>query len=115
MSIAEEEDGDKEVIGAAALVHDLHRIIGDGFTHPADSIYKVGGGFLDRANYEGSYHKSAYCVAEDEEYDFEQGKCGNHNLEAEIVQDADNLDAMGCGRWKDFQVWGSKWESYVVS
>ena len=94
MSIAEEEGGDKDVIGAAALTHDIHRVMGDSFTHPADSIHRIGE-VLDRAGYEGNIHEVFYCVAVHEEYGFEEGNGENYSLEAEIVQDADNLDAMG--------------------
>lgn len=96
MKIADEEGGDKDVIGAACLTHDIHRVMGDGeFVSPEESLPRVEE-ILNAANYdEDKIDDVLYCVEVHEEYDFEDNPNRAESLEAEIVQDADNLDAMG--------------------
>lgn len=88
--------GDKDVIGAACLTHDIHRVMGDGeFVSPEESLPRVEE-ILNAANYdEDKIDDVLYCVEVHEEYDFEDNPNRAESLEAEIVQDADNLDAMG--------------------
>ncbi|MFB6135154.1 MAG: HD domain-containing protein [Halobacteriaceae archaeon] len=95
--IAEAEGGDVEVVGAAALVHDLHRAREDGgeFVHPRETLPEVRE-VLDEAGYPvEKVGDVCHCVAVHEEYDFEADPDAAETLEAEILQDADNLDALG--------------------
>lgn len=96
MKIADEEGGDKDVIGAACLTHDIHRMMGEGgFVSPKETLPRVKE-ILKAANYnEDKIDDVLYCVEVHEEYDFEDNPNRAESLEAEIVQDADNLDAMG--------------------
>jgi uncharacterized protein len=96
MKIADKEGGDTDVIGAACLTHDIHRVMGDGeFVSPKDSLQRVES-ILNAANYdEDKIDEVLYCVEVHEEYVFEENPERADSLEAEIVQDADNLDAMG--------------------
>lgn len=94
--LADAEGGDELVIGAAALLHDLHRSMGDeAFVDPAESLPAVEG-ILRAATFPPERIDAVcHCVAVHEAYDFAAGPNPAETLEAEIVQDADNLDALG--------------------
>lgn len=96
MKIADEDGGDKDVIGAACLTHDIHRVMGDGeFVSPEESLPRVEE-ILRAASYdEDKIDAVLYCVEVHEDYGFEEESERAESLEAQIVQDADNLDAMG--------------------
>lgn len=95
--IAEAEGADAEVVGAAAITHDLHRVRGpdDAFVHPRETIPLVES-ILEAAGFpEGKTSAVCHCVAVHEEYDFEDDPAAAETIEAEVLQDADNLDALG--------------------
>ena len=95
--IAEAEEADVEVVGAAALTHDLHRVRGpdDAFVHPRETLATVES-ILEAAGFaEEKVSAVRHCVAVHEEYDFEDDPAAAETVEAEVVQDADNLDAIG--------------------
>lgn len=95
--IAEAEGADAEVVGAAAITHDLHRVSGpdDAFVHPRETVPTVES-ILGAAGFpEEKVPAVCHCVAVHEEYDFEDDPAEAETLEAEVVQDADNLDALG--------------------
>lgn len=98
MRIAEEEGGDKEVIGAACLTHDIHRNMkeeGSKLVDPEKSLPRIRE-ILKESNFpEGKIEDVLHCVKVHEEYDFEEETTEAETLEAKIVQDADNLDATG--------------------
>lgn len=95
--IAEAEGADVAVVGAAALVHGLHRAMCDPgeYVHPEESLPEVRE-ILDRANFpEAKIPDVCHCVAVHDEYDFRGDPDRTESLEARVLRDADNLDATG--------------------
>jgi uncharacterized protein len=94
--IAAAEGADVGVVGAAALVHDVHRAMdGTEFVHPEASLPEVRA-VLERAGFpEAKIPEVLHCVAVHDEYEYRGDDVGAETLEAEILRDADNLDAMG--------------------
>lgn len=98
MTIQEKEGGDKTIIAISALLHDLHRIMenksGNFFT-PKESLPAIRK-ILDKVNIsENQKDRVLHCIEYHEEYNFsENGKTVN-DIETLILQDADNLDAIG--------------------
>ncbi|WP_123533784.1 HD domain-containing protein [Halosimplex salinum] len=95
--LAEHEGADFTVVGAAALVHDLHRLRGEGFTHPRETLPEVRD-LLDAAEFpEERRDAVCHCVAHHEEYDFAERTDLDHapTVEERVLRDADNLDALG--------------------
>jgi uncharacterized protein len=106
--IAEAEDADPAVVGAAALVHDLHRVRGDGFTHPEETVPEIREILADAGVPDSLHDPVCHCVAVHEEYDFEDDPRTAETLEADVLQDADNLDAIGAvGVARAFQFGGA--------
>lgn len=98
LHIQEREGGDRQVIGAAALLHDVHRLMQNEtrvFVHPRDSLSEVRK-LLQQAGFpEGKVENVLHSVEFHEEYGFsEKGRTAD-DIETLILQDADNLDAMG--------------------
>ena len=93
--IAEAEGADARIVGVAALVHDLHRVRGDGFTHPEETIPEIRDIFAAAGIPAELVDPACHCVAVHEEYGFEDDPMAAETLEAEVLQDADNLDAIG--------------------
>ena len=98
LTLQEKEGGDKLVIAISAFLHDIHRIIQKEtgkFCSPKDSLPKVKE-ILDKTNLtEEQKEKVLHCIEFHEEYKFsESGKTVN-DIETLILQDADNLDAIG--------------------
>ena len=97
-SVHEKEGGDFNIIGSAALTHDLHRIIklkNNEYCSPLDSLPVVKDILLE-CNYPADQiERILHCVEYHEEYSFtKEGKTVN-DIETLILQDADNLDAIG--------------------
>lgn len=98
IKIQKEEGGDKLVIGAAALLHDIHRQeqwkTGK-FMAPKESLPEIEK-ILNEVSFPKDKVKAVlHAIEFHEEYVFgEKGKTTN-NLETLILQDADNLDAIG--------------------
>lgn len=98
LTIQEKERGDRLVIAVSALLHDVHRIIQKQtgrFCSPKDSLPKVKE-ILDKVDIpEEKKTLILHCIEFHEEYNFsEEGKTAA-DTETLIIQDADNLDAMG--------------------
>lgn len=92
------EGGNNLVICVAALVHDLHRILGTGnktYCSPKNSLPEVEKLIEPLGLDQEIITKVLHCVEYHEEYNFSED--GKHaiDLETLILQDADNLDAMG--------------------
>lgn len=98
LDIQEKEGGDRLVIAVAAFLHDVHRAIQNEtgqYCSPKDSLSKVLE-ILARVNVPAAKVKAIlHCIEHHEGYSFSRGGNPVHDLEALIVQDADNLDALG--------------------
>lgn len=91
------EGGDVVVIAIAAFVHDVHRIMSSEkkcFVSPKDSLEVVYSFIKDLDISEEQKKHILYAVEHHEEYAFGAGVSVN-DIESKIVQDADNLDAIG--------------------
>ncbi|QLD87562.1 HD domain-containing protein [Natronomonas salina] len=91
-------EADREVLGAAALVHDVHRAMGagrDAYVHPEDSLEEVAA-VLDDAGFPDAKRDAVlHCVALHEEYEYRGDRRDGDRIEVDLLRDADNLDAMG--------------------
>lgn len=98
LKIQEVEGGDREVIGISAILHDIHRIMSKQtkkFVHPRDSLVKVGE-FLDLIDIsEEQRNKILHSIENHEEYGFSGQERVANDKETLILQDADNIDAIG--------------------
>ncbi|MCD4760998.1 HD domain-containing protein [bacterium] len=98
LTIQKKEGGDDLVIGVAAFLHDIHRVMQKEmgrFVSPKDSLPKIKELLNTVELSEDQKEKILHCVEFHEEYNFsEQGKTVD-DIETLIVQDADNLDAIG--------------------
>ncbi|WP_248515495.1 HD domain-containing protein [Salinarchaeum laminariae] len=96
-SIAADEDADPHVVGLAALVHDHHRVVnGHEFVHPEATLEDVeailtDAGVTDRETIDAVQH----CVAVHDDYEYRDDPRRPDSVEAAVLQDADNLDALG--------------------
>jgi len=90
------EGGDKLIIGVAAFLHDIHRVIQNetgSYCTPKESILKVEE-LLKEVNFPKEKIKGVLEAIEyHEEYYWNKTK--EHNIETKILQDADNLDCVG--------------------
>lgn len=97
-NIQKKEGGDKEIIYTAALLHDIHRISEKEtgkYCLPKDSlpiIKKI----LKEINFpQEKIEKVLHCIEFHEEYSFCSTGKTVKDIETLILQDADNLDAIG--------------------
>ena len=91
-------EADLEVLGAAALVHDVHRAMGAGtgeYVHPEESLEEVEAVLEAAAFPEEKREAVLHCVALHEEYEFRGDRRDGERSEVDLLRDADNLDAMG--------------------
>jgi uncharacterized protein len=98
LTLQEKEGGDRLVVAVSALLHDLHRIIQKEkgkYCTPKESLPKIRE-ILNKTNLTiEQKEKVLHCIEFHEEYGFtNEGKTVN-DIETLILQDADNLDAMG--------------------
>ncbi len=95
---AERPAADREVVGVAALVHDVHRAMGaerGEYVHPEESLEEVES-VLAAASFPATKRDAVlHCVALHEEYAFRGDRREGDRIEVELLRDADNLDAMG--------------------
>jgi len=95
--LQEKEGGDRLVIGISAFIHDVHRIMQskyDRYVSPLESLPVVEE-FLKEIKISDDQKKHILHVIEHhEEYNF-SSKGNVKDIESLIVQDADNLDAIG--------------------
>jgi uncharacterized protein len=91
-------EADHEVLGAAALVHDVHRAMGakrGEYVHPGDSLDEVAA-VLEAAGFPAAKREAVlHCVALHEEYEFRGDRRDGDRVEVDRLLDADNLDATG--------------------
>lgn len=94
--ICENEGGDKLIVGISAYLHDIHRIMQteEGkFVSPKDSLQKVREFLMALDLTEEQKNKICFCIEHHELYNWNDNNV--NDLDALIVQDADNLDAIG--------------------
>lgn len=98
LTLQEKEGGDRLIIAVSAFLHDIHRIIQKEtgiFCSPKDSLPKVKEILNKTSLAEEQKNKILHCIEYHEEYCFsENGKTVN-DIETLVLQDADNLDAIG--------------------
>jgi len=98
LTIQEKEGGDRLVIAVSAFLHDIHRIIQNEtgkFCSPKDSLPKIKE-LLDKTELTAEQkEKILHCIEYHEEYDFSGAGKTVNDIETLVLQDADNLDAMG--------------------
>ncbi len=107
--LQEKEGGDRLIIGIAAFLHDVHRIMQNEsgkFVSPKDSIPKIKE-ILSHINLSNEQvDKICYSIEYHEEYNW-NGK-NVDDINTLILQDADNLDALGAiGIGRTFSYGGS--------
>jgi len=98
MELCEKEGGDKDIVGAAALLHDLHRMIGlkDGRLVSGKESLPLAKEILSRVGFsEDKIDAVLHCIEAHDQYDFTKEGNGARSKEAEIIQDSDNIDAYG--------------------
>ena len=94
--IHEREGGDKIVIGLAAFLHDIHRIMQNEsgkYVSPKDSIPRVIDILSKLDLTKEQIENICYCIEHHEDYNWNGNNVSDINTL--IVQDADNLDAIG--------------------
>lgn len=107
--LQEKEGGDRIVIGISAFLHDIHRIMQNEtgrFVSPKDSLYTVKSILSNIDLAQEQIDKICYCIEYHEQYNWN----GNNvdDLNTLILQDADNLDAIGAiGIGRTFSYGGS--------
>ena len=97
IELAEAEGADSEVVGAGALTHDIHRAVGgtDESVDPAETLPEVRV-ILEQTDFPNEKIDAVeHCVAVHDEYEFRGSDRPAETIEAKILRDADNLDAMG--------------------
>ena len=98
LHIQEREGGDRLVIGAAALLHDVHRIMQNQsgrYYSPKESLPTVKQ-ILDKTSLpKEKKNQVLHCVEYHEEYGFTSTGKTVDDIETLVLQDADNLDAIG--------------------
>lgn len=98
LAIQKKEGGDKIIIGVAAFLHDIHRVMQKEQGHyisPTDSLPKIKELLEPLKLSPQQKEKILHCIEFHEEYNFAKDGKTVHDLETLIVQDADNLDAIG--------------------
>jgi uncharacterized protein len=108
MTIATQSDEavDRTVLGIAALAHDIHRTVGEGIP-PRESLPTVRETLAEAGVDPTTVEAVCACVAVHDDYDYRGDDYELPSVEAAILQDADNLDAMGAvGIARDFAYTG---------
>jgi uncharacterized protein len=97
MHLQQTEGGDAEVIEISALLHDIHRIMQretGRFCEPKESLPKIKE-ILEEIDFDKEKtQKVLNAIEHHEEYSFSEG-IKTDEIEALILQDADNLDGLG--------------------
>ena len=98
LTLQKKEGGDKLIIAVSAFLHDIHRIIQNEtgkFCSPKDSLPKIKS-ILDKTKLTGEQIKNVlHCIEYHEEYNFSDNGKTVSDIETRVLQDADNLDAIG--------------------
>ena len=98
LHIQEKEGGDAFVVEVSAYVHDIHRLMekeSERMITPEESLPTIQG-ILQEVNLpEEIITKVLHCVLNHENYNFSKANNMINDIETLILQDADNLDAIG--------------------
>ena len=98
LHLQSKEGGDLVVVAISAFIHDIHRIMGaeqHRFVSPKESLSVVKE-FLNGIDLtKEQVEHILYAIEHHEEYSFGEGGVKVHDIESKILQDADNLDAIG--------------------
>lgn len=92
------EGGDRIVVGVAAFIHDIHRIMGaeqNKYVTPKESLPVVETFLNDLPLTKKQKAHILHAVEHHEEYAFGKNQVAVADIESLILQDADNLDAIG--------------------
>jgi len=92
------EGGDREVIAVSAFIHDVHRLmqqVGGRYVKPVESLSVIKTLIADLPLTVEQKQHIVHCVEHHEEYNFGKEKVSVTDIETLILQDADNLDAIG--------------------
>ena len=107
--LQEKEGGDKIIIGISAFLHDVHRIMQNesgSFVSPKDSLDTIKEILANIDLSEEQVEKICYCIEYHEQYNWNGNNVNDINTL--ILQDADNLDAIGAiGIGRTFSYGGS--------
>ena len=109
LHIQEKEGGDRLIIGISAFLHDIHRIMQNKVGHfvsPKESLDLVRDILSNTDLDNQTVNKICYCIEFHEQYNWN----GNNveDINTLILQDADNLDAIGAiGIGRTFSYGGS--------
>lgn len=107
--LQKKEGGDRIIIGIAAFLHDVHRIMQNEskvFVSPKDSLDKIKDILKHITLSKEQIEKICYCIEYHEEYNWNGTNVSDINTL--ILQDADNLDAIGAiGIGRTFSYGGS--------
>lgn len=88
-------DADRVVVGCAVLTHDLHRVLGDDTgCAPEETLEEVDRVLEDAGVSRDLVPPIRHCVAVHDDIAFRGDDPQPETVEAEILRDADNLDAM---------------------
>lgn len=89
-------DGDRAVVGCGALLHDLHRVVGEGTgCDPEDTLSMVEEMLAETELDDERIGAIKHCVGVHDDLGFRGENPSPETIEAKILRDADNLDAMG--------------------
>lgn len=98
LKIQEKEGGDRLVIGTAGYLHDVHRILSKkqgGFCSPKESLPEVEKLMAGIKLSPEQKKKVLHAIEYHEEYAFSKNGRTASDIETLVLQDADNLDAIG--------------------
>ncbi len=96
--LQKKEGGDIVVVAISAFIHDIHRIMGSEqhrFVSPKESLPVVETFLNDLEITDKQKQHILYAIEHHEEYSFGSEKVSVTDVESKILQDADNLDAIG--------------------
>lgn len=94
--LQEKEGGDRVIIGIAAFLHDVHRMMQNEtghFVSPKDSLEAIKNILSNIDLTEQQVNQICYCIEYHEQYNWNGDNVEDVNTL--ILQDADNLDAIG--------------------
>jgi uncharacterized protein len=96
--LQEKEGGDLEVIHVGAMLHDLHQLLASrhGRFFSGRESLPLAREVLEKVEFPSvKISEVLHCIEVHDQYDFALEGNGADSIEAKIIQDADNLDAIG--------------------